>query len=244
MTQITSEVLLVAALLTKGRFAVPWHQRYYDWTEEQVGELLFDLTEAIDEDRTSYFLGSIMLVDSEGVWQINDGQQRLITLSLVIAALCRRFAARRRSDSPREQRALRLLFDRSEDGDDGRRKIRSSNLLGKPVAQECLVAAYIALTEGATKMPWKDACERLNALPWAITPENVGDVWQGALWSGGTDGKIITKNRAISARLVAYMAGEELSEGQEEQLLETYRALFPETVRSDKVLPPRVVVDD
>lgn len=35
MTQITSEVLLVADLFTKGRFAVPWHQRYYDWTEEQ-----------------------------------------------------------------------------------------------------------------------------------------------------------------------------------------------------------------
>ena len=134
--------------------------------------------------------------------------------------------------------------DRSEDGDERRREIRSSNLLGKPVAQECLVAAYIALTEGATKMPWKDACEKLNALPWAITPENVGDVWQGVLWSGGTDGKIITKNRAITARLVAYMAGEELSEDQEQQLLEAYRALFPENVRSDKVLPPRVVVSD
>lgn len=117
MTQVTSEVLLVADLFTKGQFVVPWHQRYYDWNEEQVKELLFDVKEAIDEDRASYFLGSIMLVisrGSEGVWQINDGQQRLITLSLVIAALCRRFAARRSSESPREQRALRLLFDRSE----------------------------------------------------------------------------------------------------------------------------------
>lgn len=114
MTQITSEVLLVADLFTKGRFAVPWHQRYYDWTEEQVGELLFDLKEAVDERRASYFLGSIMLVDTNGVWQINDGQQRLITLSLLLASLCRRFAARRKSESPREQRALRLLFDRSE----------------------------------------------------------------------------------------------------------------------------------
>ncbi len=114
MTQITSEVLLVADLFTKGRFAVPWHQRYYDWTEEQVGELLFDLKEAIDEGRASYFIGSIMLVNTDGVWQINDGQQRLITLSLLIARLCRRFAAQRASDSPWEQRALRLLFDRSE----------------------------------------------------------------------------------------------------------------------------------
>ena len=117
MTQITSEVLLVADLFMKGRFAVPWHQRYYDWTEEQVSELLDDLKEAIAERRTSYFLGSIMLVHSgehDDVWHINDGQQRLITLSLLIAALCRRFAARRKSDSPREQRSLRLLFNRPE----------------------------------------------------------------------------------------------------------------------------------
>ena len=134
--------------------------------------------------------------------------------------------------------------DRSEQGDAGRRDIRSKNLLGKPVPQECLVWAYLALTKGATKMPWEDACKRLNALPWEINPANVGGIWQGVLWSGGTDGKIITKNRAISARMIAYMAGEELSEDQEQQLLEDYRALFPETVRSDKVLPSKVVVGD
>ena len=114
MTQITSDVLIVADLFMRGRFEVPWHQRYYDWTEEQVGELLRDLKEAVDARRVSYFLGSIMLVKADDAWQINDGQQRLITLSLLIAALCRRFAARRRSESPREQRALRMLFDRSE----------------------------------------------------------------------------------------------------------------------------------
>ena len=113
MTQVTSEVLLVAELFTKGRFAVPWHQRYYDWTTEHVGELLIDLNEAIEESRSSYFLGSIMLVEFDDFWEVNDGQQRLITLSLVIAGLCRRFAVKRKLDAARELLALRLLFDRS-----------------------------------------------------------------------------------------------------------------------------------
>ncbi|MYK61559.1 MAG: DGQHR domain-containing protein, partial [Chloroflexi bacterium] len=64
--------------------------------------------------------------------------------------------------------------DRSEQGDARRIEIRRQNLLGKPVPQECLVSAYLALTAKPTQMPWKDACERLNALPWEITEENVG----------------------------------------------------------------------
>ena len=114
MTQITSEALLVSQLFLKGRFTVPWHQRYYDWAVEQVTELLVDLREALDEDRASYFLGSIMLVAGKEVWEINDGQQRLITLSLLFAALRRRFANNRQADAARETLALRVLFDRPE----------------------------------------------------------------------------------------------------------------------------------
>ncbi len=132
--------------------------------------------------------------------------------------------------------------DRSEEGDNGRKEIRKHNLLGRPVPQECLVSAYLALTMGNTKMPWKEACKNLNALPWEINPENVGAVWQGFLWSGGTDGKIITKNRLISSRIVAYMAGEVLNSDAEETLLRDYQRLFPEAERSGKRLPPRLAV--
>lgn len=114
MTQITSEVLLVSKLFEKGRFTVPWHQRYYDWTVEQVTELLLDLKEALDEQRSSYFLGSIMLVDSQTIWEINDGQQRLITLSMLFSAFSRRFAKQRKTDAARELRALNMVFDRPE----------------------------------------------------------------------------------------------------------------------------------
>ena len=46
--------------------------------------------------------------------RINDGQQRLITLSLLIAAFCRRFAKNRSRDHSRETLALRALFDRPD----------------------------------------------------------------------------------------------------------------------------------
>ena len=115
-TTITSEVRLISELLYSGRFEVPWHQRYYDWKAEQVGELLSDLKDALDTGKTCYFLGSIMLVKQTDTrsQRINDGQQRLITLSLLIAAFSRRFSRKRPSDQGRETLALRALFRRRD----------------------------------------------------------------------------------------------------------------------------------
>ena len=116
ITKITSDVRLVSEVVHSGRFKVPWHQRYYDWKVEQVGELLSDLSDALDTGETCYFLGSIMLVEATDtkLQRINDGQQRLITLSLLIAAFCRRFARKRPRDRVRETLALRALFDRPD----------------------------------------------------------------------------------------------------------------------------------
>lgn len=109
-TAIGAEAILFSELFYKGRFHVPWHQRYYDWTTEDVRALLLDIEEAVREKRRCYFVGAVILVEKEnGVWEINDGQQRMVTISLICAALCRRFAEETH-DSQREGLALRILF--------------------------------------------------------------------------------------------------------------------------------------
>ena len=127
------------------------------------------------------------------------------------------------------------LDDREESGDSRRREIRESNLLGKPVAQECLVNAYVRLTGSPTNMNADEACLRLNGLPWNISEENL-HVWQRVLWSGGVDGKIITKNRKLATSIIAYMAGEKITDLARDELLEDYRQQFPEGER-DRDLP-------
>ena len=110
-TVIGAEARLFSDLFHQGRFTVPWHQRYYDWKAGDVRVLLHDIDEAVKEDRDCYFLGAVMLVEVESrLWEINDGQQRMVTISLICAALCRRFA-RSAGDSQREGLALRMLFD-------------------------------------------------------------------------------------------------------------------------------------
>lgn len=105
---------MLSLLLYSGTFRVPWHQRSYDWdAKTEVDDLLNDLKDAFDAGKKCYFLGSIMLLEAEGTKprRINDGQQRFITFSLIMAAFARHF---RGEDSNRESLAVRILFDRPE----------------------------------------------------------------------------------------------------------------------------------
>ncbi|MBD3885972.1 DUF262 domain-containing HNH endonuclease family protein [Leptolyngbya sp. PL-A3] len=76
-------------------FSIPMYQRPYAWEVEQAETLLDDLlsflgdgVEPIDEVNP-YFLGSIVLIKSDGLpeAEVVDGQQRLTTLTILLAAL-------------------------------------------------------------------------------------------------------------------------------------------------------------
>ena len=113
-TVVGAQASLLSHLLYKGKLEVPWHQRQYDWSKENVYELLIDLDEAFRENRESYFLGTVVLVEkADRTWEINDGQQRIVTYSLICARLARMFA--NGVDPQREGIALRNLFDLPSD---------------------------------------------------------------------------------------------------------------------------------
>ena len=70
-------------------FEIPFYQRPYAWTTEEVGELLDDLLFAMDKDAEApYFLGSIVLIKGDTPdSKVIDGQQRLTTLTMLLCAL-------------------------------------------------------------------------------------------------------------------------------------------------------------
>jgi hypothetical protein len=86
-------------------FTVPAYQRPYAWTTKEAGQLLEDLSIAagLDDQETAspdYFLGTILLLDPEvdgttppgapitpRVYEVVDGQQRLITISILASVL-------------------------------------------------------------------------------------------------------------------------------------------------------------
>lgn len=67
---------------------IPWYQRPYEWTKRNVVELLDDICEAQREEKKKYRIGSIILhIDKDGICNIVDGQQRTLTLLLVLCKL-------------------------------------------------------------------------------------------------------------------------------------------------------------
>ena len=70
------------------QFTIPSFQRAYTWQAENIEQLVNDLQDACADPDTPYFLGSLILVkDGPTQYQVIDGQQRLISLSIIISVL-------------------------------------------------------------------------------------------------------------------------------------------------------------
>ena len=80
------------------RFEVPDYQRQYSWEKEQLESLWNDIDNIEQEDET-HFLGSILLIKRDtgfgerDVYEIVDGQQRLATVSILLAVIKKRLEA-------------------------------------------------------------------------------------------------------------------------------------------------------
>jgi len=94
-------------------FTIPNYQRPYSWTTEQARELYDDILSCRSEKdgEADYFLGSIVLIKEEDQPQaeVIDGQQRLTTLTIMLAAIAERLEGKQR---------LSILKYLSEPGDE------------------------------------------------------------------------------------------------------------------------------
>ena len=78
----------IGTALRRSLLVVPLNQREYSWEDEHVIDLFYDLAQAIDEQKSSYFLGTIVLTrGSGGSFEVADGQQRLATITILLAAI-------------------------------------------------------------------------------------------------------------------------------------------------------------
>lgn len=89
--KITGKEYQLSKIFSKEfNYYIPAYQRPYAWTEEETETLFDDLLDFYQtEEVDNYFLGSIVLIKDEDKPKADviDGQQRLTTLTILIAVI-------------------------------------------------------------------------------------------------------------------------------------------------------------
>jgi uncharacterized protein with ParB-like and HNH nuclease domain len=77
------EIKAIKELLAM-KFFIPSYQRGYRWTEQQVRDLLDDISDFDPSNSQWYCLQPLVVRKKDDEWEVIDGQQRLTTIFLII----------------------------------------------------------------------------------------------------------------------------------------------------------------
>lgn len=121
-----TEAKLLTFLQKSPQFVIPIYQRTYSWTEKECRQLWDDILRAGRDPAISvHFIGSIVYIE-EGLSQVSlqapllviDGQQRLTTMSLLLAALAQAVGEEEPAEGFSAKKIRnRYLLNAEEDGE-------------------------------------------------------------------------------------------------------------------------------
>ncbi|MEX0863516.1 MAG: DUF262 domain-containing protein [Acidimicrobiia bacterium] len=91
---IRTELDGIGHILRDRQLAVPVYQRSFSWGMPEVEQFWSDLRSALSNPEPDYFLGTVVLTPGQNrTWTIIDGQQRLATATMLLAAIRNAFLA-------------------------------------------------------------------------------------------------------------------------------------------------------
>lgn len=114
---IQTEILSIDKLLFSMDLSIPEYQRPYKWTPKNVHQLIDDIL--LHKNKSSYRIGTIVLHRDTKSLDIVDGQQRMLTLTLITYALFKNkealitkyFAANKKTNKVEQLSLLKLEFE-------------------------------------------------------------------------------------------------------------------------------------
>lgn len=118
-----AKVITLTELYTLKNLKIPEYQRPYKWTEKNVSNLIDDIIS--NKNKSEYRLGTLVLHKNEETdLDIVDGQQRIITLMLILYAISEKY-----------ERVKELLENKNEN------KLREHKF-NNPISQNNIVKNY------------------------------------------------------------------------------------------------------
>src|SRR5690606_18322640 len=86
MNEAKQEIKKLSELIKIG-LVIPPYQRPYKWKAENVTQLLEDIFEHVLTKEKVYRIGNLIVHEDNSLLNIVDGQQRLITISILLSCL-------------------------------------------------------------------------------------------------------------------------------------------------------------
>lgn len=68
-------------------YKIPFYQRGFSWKKDQINQFWEDLMMVRNENHSEYFLGSVVLNEKNGFFEIIDGQQRITTITIFLCVV-------------------------------------------------------------------------------------------------------------------------------------------------------------
>lgn len=153
----TDDLKFSVEKIFESKYLIPIYQRNYAWGEKEIVALLDDISSNDNE----YFIGSLVVREKDGVFEVIDGQQRLTTLYLTLRYLKHdikdklKFEARQKSNETLEKicdddklanlpsseivngfKIIENYFKKNENDESFKSKILNAKLLRVPVPND------------------------------------------------------------------------------------------------------------
>jgi hypothetical protein len=161
-TPLNASASSAGALLSSSTFEVPPFQREYSWREDEVAEFWSDLKNNIESE--SYFLGLVILTEEDRRKHVVDGQQRLVTLTLLANVLYHEAKNRdRKASADRIQADFLRSIDYTSDETNPRLRLSDQ-------ADDATLQAILLTAEPPNNVGEEGSVSQLHALVHALRP--------------------------------------------------------------------------
>ncbi|PEW72416.1 hypothetical protein CN424_23315 [Bacillus cereus] len=124
------KIIPVSSIFTNIIYVVPIYQRNYAWGAMQIEQLIEDINSSIDDSNKNYFLGNLIVNQTDNnVYEVIDGQQRITTLFLLENYLGMNFAKDALRFEAREKSNRTLNIIKNDNNAELREELVSAEIL-------------------------------------------------------------------------------------------------------------------